>query len=397
MQRERSASVVRTVFAAGWLSATAVLAALLVPRLEVKTLRKPEACAKIFPLKAVFIELNGGFARLTGHRLCNRVFRDKRGMLLTGAARRDVSEEAAAAIRFSEWLAGRGARYLYVQAPAKADRGGAMHPSFMSHGGNAMADEFVSRLRQSGVETLDLRETLALTPDDVCRQFYRTDHHWNNDAVFTAFGLVAGRLAEMAGADSSAVGKLTGAASWKREVWPNCFLGSRGRRTGRLFSGVDDLIVYTPRFKSQLLLDIPDKDIHRVGSFRQTNMWNADAIQRAGCPSKIAYSALYVGGYYPLVRHQNGNAPIRDKVMVIGDSYARPLAAFLSTVVSDLTVIDPRRLERSEKAVDIIRRLRPEVVLQLINTGGFHSDFIGRKKCGRSVMFDYGLSSSGKK
>ena len=381
----------------GLLSMIAGLAALLVPRLEVKTLRKLEACAKAFPLKSAFVELNGGFTRLIGRRLCNRVFRDERGFLMAGLARRDVSAEAASAVRFSEWLAGMGARYLYVQAPAKGDRGDTLRPPSLPHGGNAMADDFLDRLKQSGVETLDLRETLALTPDDARRQFYRTDHHWNNDAVFTAFGLVAARLAEMTGTDSSSVGKLTDAASWKREVWPDCFWGSLGRRTGRFFSGVDDLIVYTPRFPTGMELSVPSKRLRKSGSFRQTNMWRAKDIRGRGRLEKDAYSFLYVGGLYPLVRHRNRAAPVRAKVMIIGDSFARPLEAFLSTTVAELTVLDPRRFARGETVVDAVRRLRPDVVLQMVNAGGFHSDFIGRKKCGRSVMFDYGLPPADEK
>lgn len=394
MERVRATSVFRTAFAVGVLVLEVVFAVLLIPRLKLKGLRKSSACAAVFPLKAAFVELNGAYARVIGRRLCNGVFRDEHGLMLMGVKRRDVSAVAASAIEFSKWLEKRNSRYLFVQAPSKADRGDTLHPPFLSHEGNANADDFLGRLEQAGIATLDLRETLARTPDDVRRQFYRTDHHWNNDAVFMAFGVIARRLAEMTGTDRSAIEEKIAASSWKREVWSNCFWGSQGRRTGRLFSGVDDLIVYTPRFPTQMSLDVPSKKIHLSGSFRKTNMWRAKDIRGRGRLEKDAYSFLYVGGLYPLVRHRNNGAPIRAKIIIIGDSYARPLEAFLSTVASDVVVLDPRRFAKGETVSAIIRRFRPDMVLQVANTGGFHSDLIGRKKCGRPVMFDYGLPTS---
>lgn len=391
MERCRVVSAFRTVFAFGVLALMAVFAVLMVPRLRLKGLRKPSACTAVFPAKSVFVELNGAYTRVVGRRLCNGVFRDEHGLMLTEVKRRDVSAVADSAIRFAKWLKKRNARYLFVQTPSKADRKDTLHPPFLPHGGNAMADDFLGRLGQAGIATLDLREMLARTPDDVRRQFYRTDHHWNNDAVFTAFGVIARKLAEMTGADRSAVEEKIAASSWKREVWPDCFWGSRGRRTGRLFSGVDDLIVYTPRFPTQMSLDVPSKKIHLSGSFRKTNMWRAKDIRGRGRLEKDAYSFLYVGGLYPLVRHRNAKAPIQTKVMIIGDSFARPLEAFLSTVVSDLVVVDPRRFPKGDMVAQYVRQLHPDIVLQLTNTGGFFSDFIGRKRCGRPVMFDYGL------
>lgn len=394
MKRVDSQAIIRTSFSIGVLVIVTVLAAMLVPHLKLKGLRKASACASVFPAKSAFVELNGAYSRILGRHLCNGTYRTDNGLMLTGLNHRSVTSQADAAIRFADWLKGQGAKFLYVQAPAKADREGALHPPTLRHSGNAMSDDFIARLDQAGVETLDLRETLALTPDDVARQFYRTDHHWNNDAVFAAFGRVADRLAALTGSDPAAIRGLTSVDSWKRDVWAGCLWGSRGRRTGRLFSGVDDLIVYTPEFETRMSLEVPSKGIRRSGSFRQTNMWRAKDIRKSDQIKRDAYSYLYVGGLYPMVRHRNPQAPVRAKVMIIGDSFARPLEAFLSTVVSDLTVVDPRRFAEGETVADHVLRWRPDVVLELINTGGFHSGFIGRKRRGRSVMFDYGLPTA---
>lgn len=388
MNQMRVEMWVRSVFAVGFLAFMSVGGAVMAKRLTVKTVRE-RSFASACPARKVFVELNGGMCRLVGRRLCNGVYRADDGQILKGCGRRDVSDPAARAIQFAHWLKDRGMRYVYVQAPAKVDRAGLLSLPVVPNESNAMADDFIARLKRAGVTTFDLREALALTPGDVGRQFYHTDHHWNNDAVFAAFGLLAPWLADLTGTDPVAVTNRTDAAAWRREVRPACFLGSSARRTGRLFAGVDDLIVYTPRFETRMSLDIPSKKIHRKGSFQETNMWKAGTLGpgvRTDC-----YSALYVGGLFSCTYHRNERAPIRTRILVIGDSFVRPLEAFLSTVVAELVVVDQRRFAPGETVVDYVARIRPEIVLQLSKAGLFFSDVIGRAKTGRHVLFDYGL------
>lgn len=388
MNQMRVEMWVRSAFAVGFLAFVSVGGAVMAKRLTVKTVRE-RLFALACPARKVFVELNGGMCRLVGRRLCNGVYRADDGQILKKCERRDVSDPAARAIQFARWLDGRGMRYIYVQAPSKVDRAGVLSLPVVPNESNAMADDFIARLKRAGVAMFDLREALAVTPEDVGRQFYRTDHHWNNDAVFAAFGLLAPYLADLTGTDPVAVTNRTDAAAWRREVLPACFLGSRGRRTGRLFAGVDDLIVYTPRFATRMSLDIPSKKIHRKGSFQETNMWRAKTLGegvRTDC-----YSSLYVGGIYPLVCHKNEQVPIKARILVIGDSFVRPLEAFLSTVVAELVVIDPRRVAPGVTMIDCAKRMRPDIVLQVSTAGGFFSDVIGRAKTGRHVLFDYGL------
>lgn len=381
---------VRSAFAVGFLAFVLVGGAVMAKRLTVKTVRE-RSFASACPARKVFVELNGGMCRLVGRRLCNGVYRADDGQILRKCERRDVSDQAARAIQFAHWLKDRGMRYVYVQAPSKVDRAGVLSLPVVPNESNAMSDDFIARLKRAGVATFDLRETLALTPEDVGRQFYRTDHHWNNDAAFTAFGLLVPYLADLTGTDPVAVTNRTDASAWRREVRPSCFLGSSARRTGRLFAGadVDDLIVYTPCFETQMSLDIPSKNIYLEGTFQETNMWKAKTLGqgvRADC-----YTALYVGGLFSSTYHRNERAPIKVRILVIGDSFVRPLEAFLSTVVAELVVVDQRRFAPGETVVDYVARIRPEIVLQLSKAGLFFSDVIGRAKTGRHVLFDYGL------
>lgn len=394
MERPKIIIAMRSIFTCALLSLLCLGGVLLLRQGGLKMVRTRDFTTA-FPARMKFVELNGGYYRGIGRRFCNTVYRTSEGTMLSGYARRSVSQVAEAATEFSKWLAKQGISYMFVQTPAKIDLRGSLAPpsSVFESGANTTSDEFLAYLQRAEVWTVDLRAEFTDGANDLLRYFYRTDHHWNNDAVFKAFGILSGHLAKWKGVDSKLVEEYAGSSSWKREIRPNCFLGSKGKRTGWLFSGFDDMTIYTPRFSTKMSIDVPDKKVHKVGSFRQTNMWRAQTIcgKRGKSYSTDAYSALYVGGIYPFVRHRNLEAPIDAKVLIIGDSYVRPLEAFLSTTVREIVVIDPRRIDRSQTLVQHVKRENPDIVLQIQNPSAFGADVIGGERTHRPVMFDYGL------
>lgn len=366
----------RTAFAAAFLVFIAVFACLLVPKLTVRNVRHS---ASVFPLKKLFVELNGACCRMGGRRLCNGAVKVGNGMLVRPNDIR-LNGQAAAAVAFAGWLRKRGIEYVYVQLPCKMDLGGKMCPACFTHTSYQAADGLLAELSNGGVEMIDLRPELASDSERVRRFFYRTDHHWNNDAVFFAFRRVASRL-----------GYEVNDADWTRSTVADCFLGSTGRRTGRWFCGKDDMILYYPKFKTQMSLDIPSAHLHVVGSFQQTNMRNASKIH-PGEVNERAYSEAYVGEIAPIAFHRNETAPVRRRVLVIGDSFVRPLEAFLSTAVTDLCVVDPRRYRKGTIA-DCVRSFKPDIVLQMQNPSTLTNDYHGGKPSGRSAFFTYGISA----
>ena len=171
-----------------------------------------------------------------------------------------------------------------------------------------------------------------------------------------------------------------------------CFLGSLGRRTGPLFAGLDDLTVLRPRFATRMSIRIPSKNIDISGTFEETNMRRADeALTGSRSFLTDAYSALYVGGIYPLVIHENREAPLRKRVLLIGDSFARPVEAFLSAAVRRLDTIDPRRTAKDFSIAEYVRKTKPDIVIQMINPSSLGAGKMKGPKTGRAAMFEYGL------
>ncbi len=380
----------RTLFTVAFLGAFAFFS----PPLARKAYRSSARnLARKIPLKRWFVELNGGVCRMVGRRYCNTVYRTPDGMLLSELKKERALEPVAESISgFSRWLARKRVPFVYVQTPSKIDMGRTMLPKPFVHCGNAMADAFIAMLGEKGVRTIDLRAMLTASPKELERYFYRTDHHWNNDAAFKVFGVLAPEIARAAGDDPAAVAPFVATSSWKRDVWPQCFTGTKSRRTGILFGGKDDMIVYVPRFRTEMTMEVPSAGIRLSGDFRNVVMSRANMIRKGGTDGfgRDAYSLLYIGGMYGVVRHVNPGAPLKRRLMIVGDSYMRPLEAFLSTVVKDLISLDQRRFGSGETVSGFVESFKPDAVLQICNPGAFNEYASSGRKAGCFVFFTYG-------
>ena len=377
----------RTVFAVAFL---AVIAVFGLPLVHTPVC----ALAEKFPAKRWFVELNGGAHRMVGRRFCNAVYRAPGGMLLSELKGDEQVEPIADALDgFSKWLARMKVPFIYVQAPSKIDMKGAMLPAPLVNHGNDRADKLMALLAGKGVHSINLCAMLTATPQDLERHFYRTDHHWNNDAVFKVFGVIAPEIARAVGDNPSVVAPYVAASSWERDVWPQCFTGSKARRTGYLFGGKDDLVVYVPRFKTEMTMDIPSKGMRHFGDFRKTIMWHSSKILDGGSGgiARDAYSLLYIGGICGVVKFENLLAPLRRRVLIVGDSYVRPLEAFLSTVVTDLIALDQRRFASGETVKGFVESFKPDIVLQLNTPEAFGMDMLSESKTHCPVLFTYGI------
>ena len=350
-----------------------------------------------FPQKLSFVNLNGLFIRLIGQHLCNGVLKtEPHDILLQTTARPLRAEKFAAKMRqFADYCARHKARFLYVQLPRKLDIRNRMIPAGVEDQAYVNVRKMLKSFREARIDCLDMCTEFAAMPDDVARNFYRTDHHWRNDAAFRMAGLLAAEIARRCSvpeADALRAAKLLSPESWTREVHPSCFLGSLGRRTGSLFSGLDDLTVLRPRFKTRMSIRVPSKGVDLTGTFEETNMRRADeALSSSSSFVMDAYSALYVGGIYPQTVHENPGAPLRVRVLLIGDSFARPVEAFLSVAVRRLDVIDLRRTKRDFRLSKYVRQMKPDIVVQMINPGSINIDKPKGPKVGAPAMFLYGL------
>ena len=206
------------------------------------------------PGKFAFLEWNGLTHRLLGQREMNHVIKLNNGYLAELQAQippDDVVRRAHMLADLEEALAARGVAFLYLAAPTKISaREEDLLPAGVKDYSDENLDRFMNVLAERGVNRIDLRETIREDADDYYDFFYVTDHHWNTEAGFYAYGKIADWLVSRGITIDPRVRDLS---NYTAETFEKAHLGSRGRRSGVLFGGIDDFTVYTPRFETELV------------------------------------------------------------------------------------------------------------------------------------------------
>lgn len=325
-----------------------------------------------FKWKELFVDINGAYVRAIGQRVCNDIVRLPNGQLqgISELSQSDatIAKLSASAKRlgeFSDWLGKRGVPLLYVQAPTKMDLKGELYPYYVKHGINEVPEIFCRELESMGVNVLDLRPQLTSSTEAVAKNFFNTDHHWTIDAAFSACPTIAGRILDLLGFDNQLARECFDPIKWNRFEKKDWFLGSRGRRVGRFFAGVDDISWYEPKSVARMSCAIPNREIFRDRSFSEALIKKSELLSRKRPPLYTSNPyALYVGGDFPLVNHRNLSAHVKARILLLKDSYGLPIQAFLSTLFSEVDVLDLRRFDEMT-VTEYIKSTRPDAIVVL--------------------------------
>ena len=316
-----------------------------------------------FAYKNDFLNLNGLFARLIGRRTLNGVVKLNNGMLGLTLDAGDITAMANEVSKFSDYLGEKNIPFLYIQMPGKESLDGQSSPVGVTFYVNKRADDLLSLLSAEEVNTLDLRPLISQTQEMLEQYFYKTDHHWNSDGAFVAFQEVLNYFHKLFPEGNI---DLTYAQTdqWERHSIDDWYLGSQGRRVGIFFGGIDPLIWHTPKFETEMSCAVPYFGWFFRGDFTEANICTK-YIEKKVYFDDDPYN-VYIGGDYPLVQHRNLYAPSPLKVLMIKDSFTRPLQMYLSTVFQEIDVIDPRYFSECTIA-EYVERTEPDIVIFAIN------------------------------
>lgn len=301
--------------------------------------------------KNSFVNLYGLTANAFGNTFIRdadtayNIIKDNNGQLQFIANDRDDSKAATQIVSLNKTLEAEGIPLLYVQAPLKNIAGYTEIPAAMTDYSNANTDKFKALLEEGGVDVLDLRESVEEDHLDKSSLFYKTDHHWRVETAFWAVGKTVETLKENYGLDLDPEGKYTNMASYRQRFFEKSFLGSQGRRVGKYYDGVDDFTLMTPDFDTDYTVTINKSDGSRVreGSFEEA------IIDHSLLDEKDVFTnryASYFGADYPEVVIENHAADNDLKILVVKDSFALPYTAFLSTMVSEVRMLDFRYYDK---------------------------------------------------
>ena len=337
------------------------------------------------------INLNGLYNRLTGRRVLNDTVLLKNGYINSqNASELNMIERAQKVVELSDWVQEQGIQFLYVQMPYKLEVDEKSLPIGIENGSNENADQILEILNAHHVNTVDLRDGISATSEQVMENFYKTDHHWTPIGAFKGFNITAEALQKLFPNEKIMQQDMLNIEQWDIHTMENHFLGSQGKRVGQLFVGMDDLVWMTPKFDTYMSCAIHKDRQIMVGDYtsaviQKKYLNDVEEIQVSNKPGtyfNVNQFCVYIGGDYPLVTHKNKQAPIDKKVLIIKDSFSLPYQTFLATMFTEVETFDPRRNTEVSIAA-YIKQTKPDVVLFAINPSVF-----GEKK-----YFDYGIES----
>lgn len=303
-----------------------------------------------------WIDLFGGAQRLTGVNVVidqtvavHRMSGDRVTVILTDCE--PFTDEEEEGLRtLAQAAEDVSAQKLFVSIPRKTC---GLHEEFLSRGVQTYSEDVDAyRMRafaQAGFDVLDLHDAMHREGKDHASLYFRTDHHWTAHAGFWA----AKEIGDALGIDTA----LLDPSLFSVEAHPGMFLGSEGKRGGRLYCAPDDLDILIPTFDTALTLQI-NEDAPRSGSFRETMLF-PERLTPKLYKEHFPY-AVFLNGDHACVRMQNTILQDGPKVLLIKDSFANCTAPYLALCCAQVDLIDVRRY--SESVAAYIARTRPDAV-----------------------------------
>ncbi len=313
--------------------------------------------------KNEFINLNGLTTRALGIHTLN-----ERQLLTNGhldyIGNINYSEKYSTnVIELNDFLNDRNIDFVYVLAPTKrAFYDSTFAPGYSSNAKESY-DTMIEVLDESGVITVDMNswfEENEWTMDDV---YYKTDHHWKTQAGLAASRVTMDILSTEGLVDYDPY--LLDDDSWEITVYEDWFLGSHGKRTGTTYAGVDDIVLYQPKFAT-------DYSYAYIRS--GTTTWNyADTILNLDYLDEPDYfnenpCIVYMRGDYPNRITINNEAPNNQRILLMGDSFKMPFEYFMTTQFQEVYTIDLRYCTDGATLVQYVEEFQPDIVIMCSNS-----------------------------
>lgn len=305
--------------------------------------------------KYAFIEGYGFMQRLMGKNEEGNfeVVKDKQGFMhytFFGFQENPVYELAERTQAFKDGLKNKDTKFMYLMPPDKYIRGYSELPKGIPYNyANETADNFLELLREKEIDIIDTRENLKYSGIPESELFFKTDHHWRTETVFWEFGELVNELNNRYGMNLDPTGYYRDKENYNFITYEDSFLGSMGRKTGVAYGQLDDFTLIYPKFKTSYSYYAETKGakMQLEGRFEEALLTVSPFRTKKGIYSLEGdkYSS-YLFGNRGIVHVTNKDNPDGPKILFVKDSFSVPLAAFLSTVCSDVYLVDPRYYDK---------------------------------------------------
>ena len=155
--------------------------------------------------------------------------------------------------------------------------------------------------------------------------FFHTDHHWNSFGAYLGYKTILESL-NIEGLDQSDYDKI---------ALKEPFYGTMTSKSGFYFEPGDIMEIWDSGMTKELTIENGGETEVYDSVFLMEN----EAV-------KDKYT-IFLGGNKPIHHIVNETAPIKEKVLLIKDSYAHILAPFLSDTFEEIVLVDLRYVKKS--------------------------------------------------
>jgi hypothetical protein len=181
---------------------------------------------------------------------------------------------------------------------------------------------------------------------------YKTDHHWNTEAGFYAYGILEDYIVSKTGCKVDE--RISNIDNYTVTKYKNWHLGSRGQRTGRYFAGIDDFDLIIPNFETQIQNNAGD-----VGNM-QDIIINMEPLSKKEYTSRYTYDLVLENSLGHCI---NINSENDIKILIVSDSFSKAVNPFLIMGFSEIQYVYDRDV--SSINPNYIEEYNPDIVILL--------------------------------
>ena len=223
-----------------------------------------------------------------------------------------------------------------------------------------IADEITTLLSDAGIDVMDSRVLLPASGLELEDYLMYTDQHWSTRATMVLAQELAEKTEQETGIDLKT--ELLDYDQFETEVYPGLFLGKYGQRIGPWNIDPDDITVYYPKYETNITRETLYSEDYTVttGSFKEAAIrWRHLEPLEGKTWNRSAYMDYGLTESFDVYT----NPDAADcTILLLKDSYAAPIAAFLSLVAEEVIALDMRH-DDAGRIEDWIAKYDPDMLV----------------------------------
>lgn len=308
-----------------------------------------------------WINMYGGIQKLLGKREIKNfsVIRDKEGGLYSSIGSytdQMISDSFEDIKRIYEKTAELEGDFLFVQMPYKSFAAAPELRTYKMDYTDDNFDRLYAKIEDGNIPAIDLRKLQTKW------EYYKTDHHWTAESAFIASSYIIEGLNTRYHLRLDEKNLYRKRENYNTKVYKDALLGSGGIEVGEYYSGRDDVSIPVPKFETSLQWEHyiqGNKTAETSGIFWEAFIDETILNESSYCNK---YNAFLNGGYYEN-RICNDLADNNRKLLLVTNSYGRPLVQYLSLYFKETRYLDPQPERYNGNYLEYIEEYKPDVVV----------------------------------